>query len=643
MSLFTPPFVTALDATGKPLPGAKLFFYKTGTLTAVTAYANALLTTPLANSVVADAAGRFPAIYLAPQVLRARLTDASGTVIRDVDPVNIGNFGGDPVSLASLGARPDGTDAGPALTSAMAQAGAGPVSVGNRGEVYTASSYATSNQPRVAIRSAGGQLVGPAAATQLLNPSEAFELIDTRFEGWGPLVYRPASGSALQTSTIDRCEVTGEKSIAVNIEAPIDGLVVSRSRFDRSGASYCVRIGTDDRSLEAGWRRNLLLFNRFSNINPPSGSASSAILYSQDDLVLGHNVETVRGNAGEAWGFYSKQRYSLFLGGNIRDVDAPAGGDITGATLKGVTRDYVGGSTSPHGHGCLFAANVIRDIGANGSRGIGVRTQSSELVTALNFIDNPGTTGVVFDNPSGILSASLFDRVTFPALVGGTTGVILDQGGQGMRAIGTQVANAAVGWKVGRGNAVVIDGGLASNVGIGVLVNTGVPIAGLTVRSVTHRGSGPFFQNDGGVGTVSQLRVLDNEHSDTSTFWNGPLPRDCEIRHTFSTTTTGAGPFYVTRFMTYDDTTLLCRFRAIGMNADGSKRCVIHREVLLYRDGGALQVQGTLKDLNVEKSDPAWEAGFFVFGGDTDLYVRLVAGANDTIKWKVQLDMIGVG
>lgn len=87
--LFTAPFVTALNLSGLPISGATLTFYTTGTSTLAAVYANSALTVALTNPVVTDAAGRFPAIYLATATAyRAVLRDAGGAVIRDTDPVS---------------------------------------------------------------------------------------------------------------------------------------------------------------------------------------------------------------------------------------------------------------------------------------------------------------------------------------------------------------------------------------------------------------------------------------------------------------------------------------------------------------------------------------------------------------------------
>jgi len=86
--LFAPPYMTILDDDGNPVSGGMLYFYATGTTTPVSVYADSGLVTPLANPVIADAAGRCAAVYLDSNVIyRCKTTTAGGATIRDVDPI----------------------------------------------------------------------------------------------------------------------------------------------------------------------------------------------------------------------------------------------------------------------------------------------------------------------------------------------------------------------------------------------------------------------------------------------------------------------------------------------------------------------------------------------------------------------------
>lgn len=85
-TLLDAPFLTALDANGNPISGAKLAFFLAGTLTPTFAYADRALTQPYGVTVTADSAGRFPDIWLTDNIsYKLQLQDASGAVIRTVD------------------------------------------------------------------------------------------------------------------------------------------------------------------------------------------------------------------------------------------------------------------------------------------------------------------------------------------------------------------------------------------------------------------------------------------------------------------------------------------------------------------------------------------------------------------------------
>lgn len=85
--LFFLPFRPALDANGVIVPGARLFFYVSGTSVPQAPFSDAALTIPLENPVAANAAGVWPQIYLDPAATyRVLLRDANGGVLNEVDP-----------------------------------------------------------------------------------------------------------------------------------------------------------------------------------------------------------------------------------------------------------------------------------------------------------------------------------------------------------------------------------------------------------------------------------------------------------------------------------------------------------------------------------------------------------------------------
>lgn len=89
MAAFWPQSLTQqVDAvTGLPLVGAKATFYVGGTSTPLSIYADYGLTTPRLNPVTSDAAGRFPAVFMASGMIRVRMVGATGTIFYDVDNI----------------------------------------------------------------------------------------------------------------------------------------------------------------------------------------------------------------------------------------------------------------------------------------------------------------------------------------------------------------------------------------------------------------------------------------------------------------------------------------------------------------------------------------------------------------------------
>ena len=85
--LFYLPFRPALDANAIIVPGAKLYFYATGTTSPRATYVDDTLTDELTHPVQANAAGVWPAIYLNDAyVYRLVMKDADGAVLQDLDP-----------------------------------------------------------------------------------------------------------------------------------------------------------------------------------------------------------------------------------------------------------------------------------------------------------------------------------------------------------------------------------------------------------------------------------------------------------------------------------------------------------------------------------------------------------------------------
>ncbi len=127
------PFLTALDNEGMPIANAKLYLYETGGTTNAVAYTNWQLSTPHEQPIVADAAGRFPAVYLqdtnAPY--RAVLKDAAGNTLADIDRINGGPGTIEAADLA------DGAVTGAKMAAGAAAANLGYTPLNKAGDTAT--------------------------------------------------------------------------------------------------------------------------------------------------------------------------------------------------------------------------------------------------------------------------------------------------------------------------------------------------------------------------------------------------------------------------------------------------------------------------------------------------------------------------
>jgi hypothetical protein len=87
MATLYKPSDVQIDGSGRPMAGAKLYFYTTGTSTPQDTYSDSGLTTPNANPVVADANGLWPPIYLGTTNYKAILKTSAGVTVQTIDPV----------------------------------------------------------------------------------------------------------------------------------------------------------------------------------------------------------------------------------------------------------------------------------------------------------------------------------------------------------------------------------------------------------------------------------------------------------------------------------------------------------------------------------------------------------------------------
>lgn len=104
-----------VDGTGLPYAGGHLSFFATGTSTPQSTFSDSALTTPNANPVVLDSAGRAGSIFLSNLAYKVQLFDVNNVQIWSMDPVWSSDFSTVAQFAVNTG-TPNGTVAGTAGT-----------------------------------------------------------------------------------------------------------------------------------------------------------------------------------------------------------------------------------------------------------------------------------------------------------------------------------------------------------------------------------------------------------------------------------------------------------------------------------------------------------------------------------------------
>lgn len=112
--LFQLPKATVFDSDGMLIPGAKLYFYDSGTTDAQAVYSDSDLDVShvISQPVTADSAGRFQPIYLVTGTYKVVLKDASGNTIYTADELDTGLPAGDGTLPVDKGGTASSTAAG---------------------------------------------------------------------------------------------------------------------------------------------------------------------------------------------------------------------------------------------------------------------------------------------------------------------------------------------------------------------------------------------------------------------------------------------------------------------------------------------------------------------------------------------------
>lgn len=112
-----------------------------------------------------------------------------------------------------------------------------------------------------------------------------------------------------------------------------------------------------------------------------------------------------------------------------------------------------------------------------------------------------------------------------------------------------------------------------------------------------------------------------------------------KIRPSQTVTTTDATQTTIDSFTLDDEETYMVQIFVVGTKDDGSDRCGVIKQAVLYRDGGGnATLQGNVSTTLEEYSDLNWDVDITVSGNDVRASVTGVAAT--TITWKCSMQFI---
>jgi hypothetical protein len=431
------------------------------------------------------------------------------------------------VSPEDFGAVGDNvTDDSQALTAAMNAA----VSTGQTlelrdGATYYLATWSTFTNSGVLRMEGSATLRGPASTVNFLSPGANFDIQGATFSTWASVVTRTAAQTGSFTDVVfsgNRC--TGCTSLVFSIERPIEQYRIENNDIESCTGGYAIRIGENTYANQDTWQKGWIVGNKIKTLSASGTTSAAAMLvYGREVVIANNNIDGVtQSGTGEAWGIYTKARYSEVYGNYVNNVVAASNTDNVGINIKGTTRAV---TSSPQGFSVSVSDNQVRNIGVLGVRGTGIRAQTDDVLIFGNLIENAGG-GITVDESSAYRNVRVQNNlVRFLTLVVGTSGILLEGSGSQVVADNNTVLQASTGilLRTGPTASTMQDAQVTRNLlascTVGILFDafSGCTLDRAVIESNVVNGGTTGLQNNGSPGTVSNMRLRFNDFARAST------------------------------------------------------------------------------------------------------------------------------
>lgn len=557
------------------------------------------------------------------------------------------------IKLERYGATGSG-DAGAALTSATS------VQTQNldkiflqSGRTYSALTWSpiTVSTP-VRVDGFGAVLQGPVTKTDFARPAATVLLNGVTFNRWSSAIERQSGdgGSISRFRAFDN-RFTDFNSLPINIEISLDSYWIERNTFDTITGNYALRIGENTYASQDTWRKGHIVGNHLSDISATGSTDAGAMtIYGKENVILGNHVENIDSVSGEAWGIYTKSRFTAIAFNTVTDIASSSTSSVWGLNVKGQIESE---TDSPQGFGNVVIGNFIRGLsGATTNAGYGIRLQTESVVAVANQIRNAGNTGISLDYSEagisgakgGILANNLVKFATMNIAVGARISTSLSDVYVSQNIFENVLIGVRLGTIIGdETNWNVLSNTIAADAstGSGIVARQDKDLSGLTIVNNVVKSAANGIRFETGAGALSNVRVYDNDLLNATTPFSGTIPADIDIRHTFKYQTTDNTTHNALVFVLPD---LSCYLVEINVNAaqvGGGNYANYRRSAQVYRNGGGATLNGLVQDITtVEETDADWNATIAVSGNN--LLITVKGDTSQTVNWKGQVSVIGV-
>jgi hypothetical protein len=420
-------------------------------------------------------------------------------------------------------------------------------------------------------------------------------------------------------------------------EAPLtEGLIVF-NRFDSMDGGNPVKVGYNNYDLQDSWDDLRIIGNRASDL-----VAQSAVdqyfsqISGKNAIVALNSVDTVTGTStGEVFGIYTKQRYSIILGNNVRGLTTGGSANPCAIQLKGsargVTNDGVNGFAN------LVSSNMLLGTTA---RGIEIHVDDANIVG--NYVEG-FTLGVMPQSDAdGVLTGA--NRIRGAAASSGNYGVHVVSSGDDQLIVGNLIDQVDRGINLAQTserNINVVGNTIAECDGIGIQQSGTCELLSIVGNTVDGADRAVYVG-----GTVSRFLAVGNnwaalgDAADLSLQLDGSVTSGLvDANAPFEVTTTGNTATNIYRVTLPTNTVAWIEATVIGTEA-GTHRAVYKIGGLFHNLAGTATQEGATVDLITAIESENWGGASFA---PTGAIVRLqVTGlAATTINWsatvKVQL------